>query len=244
MAQIRKVCGLVALFALFAAPYASAQAPSPSTSKFFVFFDVGGQLNSRSLDMNSSQTVYEETATLNASLPIGKGVVPDFGGGYRVWGNVFVGVTVSFFNDSGDASYTASIPDPLFFGRPATVTGTVTGLKHSEVAVLPELVYARPITDKMDVVAKIGPSIIHLSQDIINGFTVPAGTQNVNVSTASESGTGAGFNGSIGVNYNLTERYAVGGYVRYAGASVKLDNVSDKVSVGGAQIGSGIRVNF
>ena len=115
MAQIRKVCGLVGLIALFAAPHASAQAPSPSTSKFFVFVDVGGQLQSRTLDMSSTQTVYEEQASLTASLPIGKGVVPDFGGGYRVWGNVFVGLTVSFFNDSGDAAYTASVPDPLFF---------------------------------------------------------------------------------------------------------------------------------
>jgi hypothetical protein len=92
MPQIRKVCGFVALIALFAAPHASAQAPSPSTSKFFVFVNVGGQLVSRTLDMSSTQTVYDEPATLSGSLPIGKGVVPDFGGGYRVWGNVFVGM--------------------------------------------------------------------------------------------------------------------------------------------------------
>jgi len=244
MAQMRNVCGLVALFALFAAPYASAQAPSPSTSKFFVFFDVGGQMNSRSLDMNSSQTVYEETATLNASLPIGKGFVPDFGGGYRVWGNVFVGLTVSFFNDTGDASYTASIPDPLFFGRPKTVTGTVTGLKHSEVAFLPELIYARAVSDKMDIIGKIGPAIINLSQDSITSFTVPTGTQDLVVNTTSQSGTGTGFNASIGLNYNLSDRYAVGGYFRWAGASVKLDGFSDKQDVGGAQAGAGIRVNF
>ena len=244
MAQIRKVCGLVGLIALFAAPHASAQAPSPSTSKFFVFVDVGGQLQSRTLDMSSTQTVYEEQASLTASLPIGKGVVPDFGGGYRVWGNVFVGLTVSFFNDSGDAAYTASVPDPLFFGRPKTVTGTLTGLEHSEVAYLPELIYSRPVTDKMDIVGKIGPAIISLSQDSISGFTVPAGTQDLIINTASQSGTGVGFNGSIGVNYNLTDRYAVGGYLRYAGASVELDGVADKQDVGGAQAGIGLRVNF
>jgi opacity protein-like surface antigen len=244
MAQIRKVCGFVALIALFAVPHASAQAPSPSTSKFFVFVNVGGQLQSRTLDMSSSQTVYEEPATLTASLPIGKGVVPDFGGGYRVWGNVFVGLTVSFFNDSGDAPYTASIPDPLFFGRPKTVTGTQTGLKHSEVAYLPELIYSRPVTDKLDVVGKIGPAIINLSQDSITGFTVPAGTQDLIINTTSQSGTAAGINVSIGVNYNLTDRYAVGGYYRYAGASVQLDGNPNKQDVGGSQLGAGIRVNF
>jgi len=244
MAQIKKVCGFVGLIALFAASHASAQAPSPSTSKFFVFVDVGGQLQSRTLDMSSTQTVYEEPASLNASVPIGKGVVPDFGGGYRVWGNVFVGLTVSFFNDTGDAAYTASIPDPLFFGRPKTVTGTLTGLKHSEVAYLPELIYSRPVSDKMDIVGKIGPAIINLSQDSISGFIVPAGTQDLIINTTSQSGTGAGFNASIGVNYNLTGRYAVGGYLRYAGASVELDGVPDKQDVGGAQVGAGLRVNF
>jgi len=244
MAQIRKVCGFVALIALFGAPYASAQAPSPSTSKFFVFVNVGGQLASRTLDMSSSQTVYEEPATLTASLPIGKGVVPDFGGGYRVWGNVFVGLTVSFFNDSGDAAYTASIPDPLFFGKAKTVTGTVTGLEHSEVAVLPELIYSRPVTDKLDVVGKIGPAIISLSQDSISSFTVPAGTQDLIINTTSQSATGTGINVSLGANYNLTSRYAVGGYLRYAGASVKLDASPDKQDVGGMQIGGGLRVNF
>ena len=84
---------------------------------------------SRTLDMSSSQTVYDEPATLTASLPIGKGVVPDFGGGYRVWGNVFVGLTVSFFNDTGDAAYTASIPDPLFFGRREDGDGHADGTR-------------------------------------------------------------------------------------------------------------------
>jgi hypothetical protein len=234
----------VVVLALSAASYASAQAPSPSTSKFFASVNIGGQLASRNLDMGSSQNVYDETATLTASLPIGKGLVTDFGGGYRVWGDVFVGVTISFFTTSDDAPYTASVPDPLFFGRPKTTTGTVTGLKHTEVATLPELIYARALTDKMDFVGKIGPAFIHLSQDTISGFSIPAGTQNVNVSSGSESGTGTGINASIGVNYNVTDRYAVGGYVRYAGASVQLDASPDKLNVGGMQVGGGLRVNF
>ena len=244
MTQINKVCGLVAGLALFVAPHASAQAPSPSTSKFFASLNLGGQLASRTLDMSSSQTVYDETATLNASLPIGKGLVTDFGGGYRVWDNVFVGLTISIFSTSDDASYTASVPDPLFFGRFKTVTGSVTGLGHTEVATLPELIYSRALTNKLDFVGKIGPAIIHLSQDTVGSFTVPPGTQDVNVTTSSESATGTGINVSVGANYNVTERYAVGGYLRYAGANVKLDASPDDQNVGGMQIGGGIRVNF
>jgi hypothetical protein len=244
MAQISKVCGLVAAMALAAVPYASAQTPSPSTSKFYASVNFGGQLASRTLDMSASQTVYDETATLQASLPIGKGFVPDFGAGYRVFGDVFVGVSVSIFSNTGTAAYSATIPDPVFFERFKTVTGTVPDLKHREVAVLPQLIYTRTLTDKMDFVGAIGPAIISLSQDSVSSFTVPAQTQDVSITKTTEKATGTGLNASMGVNYNVTERYAVGGYARFAGAKVQLDSASEKQNVGGMQIGAGLRVNF
>ncbi|HUR35518.1 MAG TPA: outer membrane beta-barrel protein [Vicinamibacterales bacterium] len=244
MAQIRNVCGFAAAIALLTVTGASAQTPSPSTSRFFASVNIGGQLASRTIDMAASQSIYDETATLNASLPIGKGVVPDFGGGYRVFGDVFVGLTVSFFSNTGTASTTASIPDPLFFNRSKTVTGTQANLEHSETAILPQLIYVRTLTDKLDVVGAIGPAIIKVSQDTVNAFTVPPGTQNVTIAPTNESATGTGVNVSLGVNYNLTERYAVGGFARFAGAKVELAASPDKLNVGGMQIGAGVRVNF
>jgi hypothetical protein len=244
MAQIKNVCGFAAAIALLAVPYAGAQTPLPSASKFFVSVNVGGQLAKRTLDMGATQSIYEETASLSASLPIGRGVVPDFGGGYRVFDNVFVGVTVSVFSNTGTATTTAIVPDPLFFNRPRTITGTQADLKHTETAILPQLIYTRTLTDKVDVVGAIGPAIIRLSQDSVSSFSIAPGTQNVTIASASEKGTGTGVNISIGANYNLTDRYAVGGFVRYAGAKVELPSNASKQNVGGAQVGGGIRVNF
>ena len=244
MAQVTKVCGTVAAVALLAVPYASAQAPAPSTSKFFVSVDAGAQLAPRSITMGATQTVYDETATLNASVDVGKGFVPGFAVGYRVFGDVFVGVGVTMFSNTGDAAYTASIPDPLFFNRNKTVSGTVTGLEHKETAILPTISYARPLTDKIDVVGGIGPSIIRLSQDTVSSFTVAAGTQNVTVGKSTEDGSATGINASIGLNYNLTERFAIGGFARYAGAKVALPSFADKQNVGGMQAGGGLRINF
>jgi hypothetical protein len=45
------------------------------------------------------------------------------------------------------------------------------------------------------------------------------------------------------VIYNLKTRYAVGGYVRYAGAKVDLPSAND-LNVGGMQAGGGIRLRF
>ncbi|MBS1817808.1 MAG: outer membrane beta-barrel protein [Acidobacteria bacterium] len=244
MAQMMKVCGLAAVLAFCAVPFASAQTPAPSTSKFFVSANIGGQLAPRNLDTASSLTVYEEQATLSASTPIGRGILPDFGAGYRVFGDVYVGVTVSMFSKTGDAAYTASVPDPLFFNRAKTVTGTVTGLKHSELGILPQVLYTRALTDKIDFVGGVGPAIFKLKQDIVSGFTVAQGTQNITVTSASESANGTGINASIGANYNLTEKVGIGVVARYAGAKVQLPSAAKKQNVGGMQIGVGIRYNF
>lgn len=244
MAQTSKVCGFVAVLGLLAVPYASAQAPSPATSKYFGSFNLGGQFASRTFNTELAQTVYDETATLKASLPIGNGLVTDFGGGYKVWDNVFVGMTISFFSDTDNLNYTASIPDPLVTDHFKTVTGQLADQGHLEVAYLPAIIYTRALTDKIDFVGGIGPAIIHLSQDTVTSFTVPSGTQDVNVTAANDSGTGVGVNVSVGANYNVTPRYAVGAYLRYAGAKVELESSPDKVDVGGAQFGVGVRVNF
>ncbi len=237
--------GLVAAAALLAAATpAFAQAPSPSTSKFFVSVDAGAQLAPRTLDMSASQTIYEEPASLNASFPVGKGIVPGFAVGYRVFGDVFVGVGVTMFSKSADAAYTASIPDPVFFNRSKTVTGVAAGLEHKELAILPTISYARALTGKLDVVLGVGPALISLTQDTVSNFTVAPGTQNVTVTPVSQKKSATGINGSLGLNYNLTERLALGGFARFAGAKVQLDGFPDKENVGGMQAGLGLRVNF
>jgi opacity protein-like surface antigen len=244
MSQIRKVCGLAAVLSVCAASLAGAQTPQPSTSKFFVHFNAGGQVSTRSLGTAVSQTVYDETATLLGSTPIGKGFVPDFGGGYRVWGDVYVGVSFAVFSHTSAADTVASIPDPLVFNNNKVTFGTVDGLKHTEFSVLPELIYVGALTDKIDVVGRVGPAIIHVSQDVVNAFSVPPGSQDAVITPGSESATGTGFNVALGANYNLNERYAVGLLIRYAGAKVSLPSGLEDLSVGGGQLMGGIRVNF
>jgi hypothetical protein len=243
MLQARTVCGFAALMTLCAAP-AHAQRPLPSTSKYFASVNAGAQLAPRTLDVSTSRTVYDETGTLNASLPIGKGFIPDFAAGYRVFGNIFVGLGVSIFSDSGTATTIASVPDPFFYGLPKTVTGTQPDLKHTETQILPQLIYTRAISPTVDFVGGIGPAIVRLSQDAVNSFAVAPGTQDVTIGTSSESATGIGVNASIGLNYNLNRRFAVGGFVRYGGASVTLPSATDDQNVGGMQAGAGLRMNF
>ncbi len=238
--------GLVAAAALLAAATpAFAQAPSPATTKFFVNANVGGQLASRTFDTSATRTVYEETARLDASYPIGSGVLFDVGAGYRVFGDVYVGLTVATFSKTGDATTNASVPDPVVFDRIRTgILGTATGLKHSEVSIMPQVIWAYPLTAKLDVAAGIGPAFVRLSQDVISSFTVADRTQNVTPVITTEKGSGTGVAATLDLTYGITERLGVGGFARFAPAKVQLDSTADKINVGGMQAGAGIRLRF
>ena len=239
----RALPGLAAML-LFAVPAAHAQSAVPAMEQFFVNVNFGYQLAERTLTAHAEKSVYEETATLQSSLEITRGPMFDVAGGYRVWGDVFVGVGISRFGDTGTATHRASIPDPVFFNRPKTVTGTTDGLSRSELAINPHALWVTPLADKFDVSAGLGLSIIRLSQDLIGDFQIAPGTQNVSINQATtETATGVGFYAQVDFIYNIKPMYGVGGFVRYAGAEVDLPSSPDQ-DVGGMIAGGGIRLRF
>lgn len=246
MPNAKNMLGLFVGMALCAGS-AHAQSPTPSTEKFFASVNLGGQLSSRTLTSSTTQTIHFETASLVASQDVGRGALIDFGGGYRVWDDVFAGVVISRFGDSADASYSASIPHPAFFNNPRIVNGAANDLKRSEVAVSPHLIWTMPLTDKMDIALAAGVAIIHVSQELVGSFNVPVNTQDLTPITTTQSGTAAGPYLAADVIYALPTTwyhiYGVGGYLRYAGGTVDLPSVND-AKVGGFQVGVGIRMRF
>ena len=105
-----------------------------------------------------------------------------------------------------------------------------------------QAVWLQPITNKIDAAFFIGPSIIHVKQTIATATAVP-GTQDISTDSATESKT-TGKAGSVGVdfNYKINQRYGAGVFVRYLGGRADLS--STKLTVGGAQVGVGLRVAF
>lgn len=234
---------LTAGILLITASNARAQAPAPATEKFFLNVNVGGQVAARTLGTTVTKPVYDETATLMATQRIGKGAIIDFGGGYRIWEDVFVGVTISRFSNTQTAVFAATVPDPLVTDRPAATTGTVDDLNRTEVGVDPYVLWVTPLLDKLDVSAALGVAIIHVSQDVLGDMDVPVPTQTVNAIVTSESATGTGVYAAVDAIYHLTPRYGVGGFARYAGAKADLPSAGE-TNVGGFQVGGGIRLRF
>jgi hypothetical protein len=246
MANRTLVLGLMAGIALLGAPAARAQVANPAKEKYFVNVNVGAQLASPSIRFDNHlipNLIYDETAFLTSTQQVGKGAMFDIGAGYRVWGDVSVGLLFSRFADTESAAVIASVPDPVFFDRRTLVPATVADLKRRETTIAPHAIYVYPLTDKLDLAAALGISVIRLSQEMPIDFTVAAGTQTPTITAVTERKTGVGPYVAVDVIYNLQPRYAVGGFVRYAGAKVDL-LVAEGHNVGGMQVGAGIRLRF
>ena len=236
--------GFVSL-ALCAAVAPSAHAQMTWTDKAFVNVSFGGQVSNHTLDTSTPFDLYEEAGTLTSSQKIGGGGLFDISGGYKVRRNLVAGIGYSKTGDRSDASLTALVPDPAFTDRPRSVSATAADLKHSENVINFFAAYMIPVTDKIDVGVSAGPSIFMVSQELPSGLTVTEPAPTVNQVTVKKSDkTSVGVNFGIDVAYMLNKRWGVGGLMRYTFGSADFPNSSDKLSVGGFQIGAGLRMRL
>lgn len=216
------------------------------TDRGFVSVNGGAQVGSHDLSSTQSFPLFDETATVTSSQSIGSGGLFDISAGYRVWHNIAASIGFTHSGSKADLNVNGSIPDPAFYDQPHPFTSTLSGAKHSENVINLDAVWMLPVTDKIDVGFSAGPSIFSVKQDVAASLsganTVP--------SASSESKTTGGLNIGIDVTYllgkmpGLGKDWGVGGLARYTWGSAKFGNSSDKLTVGGFQIGAGARLRF
>ena len=207
----------------------------------FVNVSFGAQPQQRTVAASVKTTIFDEQAEFNADHEISNGPFFDISAGHMVMDTLIVGAGFSSFGSKGNASGTASIPDPLFVGRPTLVPIEGSDLERSELGFHFMAVWFRPLTKKIDLSIAGGPSIFHVSQQFVSG-SVAEGTQVVTFGVDDQSGVGIGINVGGDVTYLLTPRYGIGLLLRYTWASVGLDAAD--VTVGGFQGGLGLRIRF
>jgi hypothetical protein len=216
------------------------------TDRGFVSVNGGAQVGSHDLSSTQSFPLFDETANVTSSQKIGSGGLFDISVGYRVWHNIAASIGFTHTGSKADLNVSGSIPDPLFFDQPHTFTSSLSGAKHSENVINLDAVWMLPVTDKIDVGFSAGPSIFSIKQDVAANLSAA----NTVPSAASESKTTAGVNIGVDVTYllgkmpGLGKDWGVGGLARYTWGSAKLGNSSDKLTVGGFQIGAGARLRF
>ena len=236
--------GLAAL-CLCAAPRIASAQTMQWTDKGYVSFNVGVQVGSHDLDTSSSFPLYDETATVTSTQKVKGGGLFDVGGAYRVWGNnLLAGVTVSHTASDTNVSLSASVPDPLVTDRPRTVTGSQSGAEHSETAIHLNAIWMMPVANKLDVGVFAGPTIFMVKQDTITTLSVGEPGPTVDAPLVEVKKTTAGFNLGVDVQYLIHKKWAVGGIARYSWGSASIDGATDKLTVGGFNIGVGGRYRF
>jgi hypothetical protein len=221
---------------------ARAQAPATSDGPF-VNISAGGQFQSRTFSAVTTFPLFDETASITANQTVGGGFVFDITGGYPLWRSFAVALGLSTFNGSGSAASLAAIPNPLFRGQPflfpfpAEVYGD---LKQSTVAVNFLVVWMRPLTDRIDLSVSLGPSVVRVKQELASA--TPDVNSVATTETQSKTTAKAGMIG-VDLGYQITDRYGVGGFIRYLAAEADLPAVP-RLKVGGTQAGAGIRLRF
>lgn len=236
--------GFLALCAC-AVPRMAAAQTMQFTDKGYVSVNGGVQSGSHDLSESGSFPLYDETATFTSTNKVKGGGLFDIGGAYRVWGkNLLVGVTYTHMSSKSDGSLTGSIPDPVITDKPRAVSKTFEDLKHAENAVHIDAVWMMPVANKLDIGISAGPTIFMVSQDTIPSLTITEPGPVVTTTVVKSSKTTVGFNAGLDVQYMVAKQWGVGGLLRYSVGSVSLPGASEKLTVGGFQIGGGVRLRF
>jgi len=237
---------LASSVALTLATALPASAQMQWTDKAFVTVNFGAQAPSQSLASATTPDIYNEPASFASTQDVGGGAFFDIAGGYKVWRNLAVGIGVTHVGSKADLTVNASIPDPLFFDSPRNVIVTVPDAHHSQTAINLTGTWVMPITDKIDIGYQFGPTIFLVSQDLPgapSAITEP-GPVVGSLPLESEDKTTVGIHFGVDLTYMVTPRYGVGGIARYTWGSADLAGADDKLTVGGFQIGAGVRVRF
>jgi len=211
--------------------------------KLFINVNGGAQTQARSLDNSFSIPIYGQTATVATTTTIPSGGIFDMSAGYKVMQNFGVAIGFSTFSVKGASAGAASVPSPIFFNRPLAVTIPESPADRKDRSVYVLLVGFVPVTDKVELALSIGPSFTRVQQSMITSVSIPAGTQNVNPTQQSQSGTAKGVNVGADLTYMFIKQVGAGAFMRYNGGSVDLESASG-LKAGGFQVGLGGRLRF
>lgn len=210
------------------------------------FLNVSGGVKTGAKDVTTTLAypLYDETATVETSRSVGDGFLWDVTAGVRVWKNMAIGASVAGRSANGDGTTAASIPHPIFYDQPRSVTGSIAGMKHRELWGSLLAVWVFPVTSQLEVMAMAGPTVVRVEHELAGSVAVTeASTPGVTVSLSTVSKSVWGATAGLEGRYMFTKRFGLGAFARYSGAKVNLTSTT-KLDVGGLQMGAGIRVRF
>lgn len=242
--MIRRL-SLLSLLAL-AAPAAHAADGRFTVSAYGVFAPP-------SVDYTTARTfdAFAEEGSIDTDYEAGKGPGGELGLTFRFARRFGVSLAGSTVSRDTTASYSVSVPHPLFLNRPRTAEGTLD-VDYSEKAGHLDLVYLGG-SGSLDFALFAGPSFVSVSADLLGepiySQAYPFDEITVtNVQPLSAEKSGVGFNVGASLTYRFSKSVGFGVQGRFTRASLELvrDAGDDPVSLdaGGLQVGAGFRFSF
>jgi hypothetical protein len=214
---------------------------------------LNGLYNVSPVDYSSSRTFTEFTEQGSLAVSYKAKAGPGVEGGFQYGFTRRLGAAVSFARVARDATatYSASLPHPLYLDRDRQAEGEASGLASSETAIHVDLVI-RGGSGSLRYGAFAGPSFFQVKADVLDRVqyehTYPYDTVRVTGTPVLEADDSPiGFNVGVSADYMLGSRAAVGAQARFSRASAKLaagESGQVKVDVGGLDVGVGLRIYF
>jgi hypothetical protein len=215
------------------------------TDQITVNANLGAQVRSSDLTVTTPFELYDEQGSVTSTQDVKTGAFFDISAGYKVWRNLAVGIGYTRASGKADASISAQVPDDLRTDSPRSVTASASGVKHTENAVNISGTWMVPFTDKIDIGVVFGPTIFSVKQEVPNSLSVnEPGPVVTSVGVGDVKETTVGIHLGVDVSYMLNKRYGVGGLARYSWGSIDIPNATESLTVGGFQIGAGVRIRF
>jgi len=215
------------------------------SDKLFVNVSAVGQFGRQTITSTFSFALYDEIGSATASRRVQGGVFMDITGGVHLAGPW--GVAFNFYSRSApsDGTVTASVPDPVLYNHARSVSGTIPNMAHSEMWFAPLLVYTIPVSDKIDLMLMAGPAVTRLRHELASSVTVtePASGPKVEVGLTTISHNYWNYEVGADLRYLLTKQIGVGGFIRFGHDRANVSK-TNKVTLGGPQLGLGARIRF
>lgn len=219
---------------------------------------IGGQSQDQTFSESATFDIYGEKGALASGHSIGGGQLFDLSAGARVWKSLGVGIGYSANKNKNDATVSVRVPHPNIFGQSREATTTAPALKHSENVVHLQFVWMLPLTNKFQLMFMGGPSFFTVRQEIATvrapqDVRDPAPFTSVTITSVTVTDVKAS---PVGVNVRVDGTYAitrivgvgigVGGFGRYAGASLEFPTIAGTtregdLKAGWPQAGLGLR---
>ena len=202
-----------------------------------------------------------EPSTFSSIYSVPTGATFGAGGGFMINKKLGFGVNISGSSHEDFAELTARLPHPTQFNTYGDGSApTDVELLRRELGTHIQVMFVALDTGKLRIRVYGGPSYLKVKQAMIDNFSFAQTTSsiapftNTVVITSNDAPVDVeastwGVNVGGDVSYFFTKALGAGGFVRYVGGNVDLDNVlagtgTINVKAGGVQVGGGLRLRF